>query len=65
MEIRGVEYRTPMRVVQIGGVLFSTLFTLFVIPVVYTMADRFTLRGGRNEAGWSRRTLVEGGWGLL
>ena len=45
----GVEYRTPMAVVQIGGVLFSTLFTLFVIPVIYTMTDRFTLQGRRER----------------
>jgi HAE1 family hydrophobic/amphiphilic exporter-1 len=43
----GAEYRTPMAVVQIGGVLMSALFTLFVIPVAYTIMDRLTLAGRR------------------
>ncbi len=41
----GAEYRTPMAVVQIGGVLMSALFTLFVIPVAYSIMDRLTLAG--------------------
>ncbi len=48
----GSEFRVPMAVVQIGGVLFSTVFTVFVIPVVYTLVDRLSLarlRGGRTE----------------
>ena len=36
----GSEFRVPMAVVQIGGVIFSTVFTMFVIPVVYTLFDR-------------------------
>ena len=43
----GAEYRTPMAVVQIGGVLMSAVFTLFVIPVVYTINDRLTFAGRR------------------
>ncbi len=39
----GSEFRTPMAVVQIGGVIFSTVFTLFVVPVVYTLLDRLSL----------------------
>jgi HAE1 family hydrophobic/amphiphilic exporter-1 len=45
----GSEFREPMAVVQIGGVLISAIFTLFVIPVVYTLLDRLTL-AGRKEA---------------
>ena len=41
----GSEFRAPMAVVQIGGVLISAIFTLFIIPVVYTLLDRFTLAG--------------------
>ena len=41
----GSEFREPMAVVQIGGVLISAVFTLFVIPVVYTLLDRLTLAG--------------------
>jgi HAE1 family hydrophobic/amphiphilic exporter-1 len=43
----GSEFREPMAVVQIGGVLISAVFTLFVIPVVYTLLDRLTLAGRR------------------
>jgi len=43
----GSEFRSPMAVVQIGGVLISAVFTLFVIPVVYTLLDRLTLAGRR------------------
>jgi len=45
----GSEFRVPMAVVQIGGVLVSACFTLFVIPAVYTIFDRLTL-SGRREA---------------
>jgi len=41
----GSEFRTPMAIVQIGGVLISAVFTLFVVPVVYTMVDRLTVSG--------------------
>ena len=43
----GSEFRAPMAVVQIGGVLISAVFTLFVVPVVYTMFDRLTFAGRR------------------
>jgi len=43
----GAEFRTPMAVVQIGGVLVSAFFTLFIIPVAYTMIDRLTPSGWR------------------
>jgi multidrug efflux pump subunit AcrB len=29
----------------IGGLIASTLFTLFVIPVVYSYFDKFSLKG--------------------
>lgn len=45
----GAEYRVPMAVAQIGGVLISAIFTLFVIPTIYIMMDRLTLRGRRAE----------------
>jgi HAE1 family hydrophobic/amphiphilic exporter-1 len=43
----GAELRTPMAVVQIGGVLVSAFFTLFIIPVAYTIIDRLTPSGWR------------------
>jgi HAE1 family hydrophobic/amphiphilic exporter-1 len=36
----GSEWRNPMGVVCIGGLLTSTLLTLLVVPVVYTLVDQ-------------------------
>lgn len=41
----GSEFRAPMSIAVIGGVITSTFLTLLVVPVVYTWMDRFTLRG--------------------
>ncbi len=38
---RGAEIRAPMAITVIGGLILSTLLTLIVIPVVYTIADDF------------------------
>jgi len=38
----GSEIRASMAVVTMGGVLVSAVFTLLVIPVVYTLLDRFS-----------------------
>jgi hydrophobic/amphiphilic exporter-1 (mainly G- bacteria), HAE1 family len=45
----GSEQRAPMGRAVIGGLITSTLLTLFVVPVVYTLLDDFTqrLRGGK------------------
>ncbi|MGE3681041.1 MAG: efflux RND transporter permease subunit [Bdellovibrionales bacterium] len=37
----GAEVRQPMAIAVIGGVMVSTFLTLFVVPVVYTLLDRF------------------------
>ncbi len=36
----GAEIRAPMAITVIGGLLVSTVLTLIVIPVVYTLVDR-------------------------
>jgi HAE1 family hydrophobic/amphiphilic exporter-1 len=36
----GAELRAPMGITVIGGLLFSTLLTLVVIPVMYAIMDR-------------------------
>ena len=36
----GAEIRAPMAITVIGGLLISTLLTLVLIPVVYTLIDR-------------------------
>jgi HAE1 family hydrophobic/amphiphilic exporter-1 len=36
----GAEIRSPMAITVIGGLSVSTLLTLVVIPVVYSILDR-------------------------
>jgi HAE1 family hydrophobic/amphiphilic exporter-1 len=43
----GSEWRAPMAVTVIGGLLTSTLLTLVLIPAVYTIIDDFTGRLSR------------------
>jgi HAE1 family hydrophobic/amphiphilic exporter-1 len=38
----GSEWRAPMAVTVIGGLLTSTLLTLVLIPAIYTIMDDFT-----------------------
>ena len=44
---RGAEFRSPMAVAVIGGLIWSTLLTLIVIPVVYTLVDDLAGLAGR------------------
>jgi HAE1 family hydrophobic/amphiphilic exporter-1 len=37
----GGEQRAPMAVAVIGGLITSTMLTLLVVPVVYSLLDRF------------------------
>jgi len=37
----GAESRIPMALAVIGGVIVSTFLTLFVVPCVYSLLDRF------------------------
>ena len=41
----GSEFRSPMGQAVIGGLITSTLLTLFVVPVVYSIIDDFSIRG--------------------
>jgi HAE1 family hydrophobic/amphiphilic exporter-1 len=45
----GSEFRNPMSIAVIGGVITSTVLTLVVVPVAYVWVDRFTLRGRRER----------------
>jgi HAE1 family hydrophobic/amphiphilic exporter-1 len=47
----GSEQRAPMAHAVIGGLVTSTLLTLFIVPVVYTLFDDLTARARRR---WSR-----------
>ncbi len=53
----GAEWRNPMGIVAIGGLLTSTFLTLLVVPVVYTLMDdaqSAVRRGGRRLLGRPR-----------
>ncbi len=54
----GGEIRAPMGVVVIGGLITSTVLTLVVVPVVYTIADGFGRRVARVFS-WFSRTAEE------
>ena len=45
----GSETFKPMAVTLIGGVLVSTLLTLYVVPVAYDLMDRFRKRDTARE----------------
>lgn len=53
----GAAFRAPMAVVTIGGVLVAAVFTLFLIPVIYTKLDRLAL-ASRAEAREARERLA-------
>ena len=46
---KGSETQAPMATAVVGGLITSTILTLFVVPVVYTLFDDLgaRLRGGR------------------
>ncbi|MGQ0813866.1 MAG: efflux RND transporter permease subunit [Gemmatimonadota bacterium] len=55
----GAEQRAPMARAVIGGLITSTILTLFVVPVVYTMLDDLTARiRGRARAELREPELV-------
>ncbi|HEX7676231.1 MAG TPA: efflux RND transporter permease subunit [Bdellovibrio sp.] len=45
----GSETFKPMAITLIGGVLVSTLLTLYVVPVTYSLVDRFRKRDQRSR----------------
>jgi HAE1 family hydrophobic/amphiphilic exporter-1 len=51
----GAEQRAPMARAVIGGLITSTLLTLFVVPVVYTMLDDVSALVTRRRASTERR----------
>jgi HAE1 family hydrophobic/amphiphilic exporter-1 len=56
----GGEARAPMAVATIGGMITSTMLTLFLVPVVYAYMDRLAMffRGHESR---SRHELVDNG----
>jgi HAE1 family hydrophobic/amphiphilic exporter-1 len=59
----GSEFRAPMAMITIGGLLTSTLLTLVVVPVVYSLVDAATIRiqrlFARFQSAAGRRNRVE------
>lgn len=45
----GSETFRPMAITLIGGVLVSTLLTLYVVPITHSLLDRFSRHGARKE----------------
>ena len=43
----GAEFRAPMGMITIGGLITSTLLTLVVVPVVYMVVDATSMRSRR------------------
>jgi HAE1 family hydrophobic/amphiphilic exporter-1 len=52
----GSEWRAPMGIVSIGGLAASTLLTLLVVPVIYTLVDE---AGAWLLARWARLRGVQ------
>jgi HAE1 family hydrophobic/amphiphilic exporter-1 len=46
----GAEWRNPMGILGVGGMLSSTLLTLVVVPVVYTLVDDWSALAARGFA---------------
>lgn len=46
----GAEWRKPLGIAVLGGLMTSTFLTLFVIPVVYTLLDDLVARARRRRA---------------
>jgi len=45
----GAESRVPMAIAVIGGVVFSTLLTLYVVPCFYSLMTRFENRAAHQQ----------------
>lgn len=55
----GSEFRAPMAVAVIGGLITSTLLTLVVVPVVYTYLDDFGAWVGAYVKRWTSAPATE------
>ncbi|MCL4534203.1 MAG: efflux RND transporter permease subunit [Bacteroidetes bacterium] len=56
----GAESRSPMAVVVIGGVVSSTLLTLVLVPVMYTILDGLQVRLSRRQPSFELLPEVAG-----
>ena len=44
LRLHGTEIERPLAIVMIGGLVTSTIFTLFVLPTFYMRVQRWTHR---------------------
>jgi HAE1 family hydrophobic/amphiphilic exporter-1 len=61
---QGFEFRAPMALAVIGGVITSTFLTLLVVPLVFAVFEKLTpksLRIGRQDGGPSTGAATPGG----
>ncbi len=56
----GSELRAPMAITVIGGLLVSTLLTLVVIPVVYSLLDRRRTEADQRDTQAQPQSLPDG-----
>jgi HAE1 family hydrophobic/amphiphilic exporter-1 len=58
----GAEFRQPMGVLVIGGLVSSTLLTMVVVPVAYVLVDgldAFVPRARTRLAAWHARRVAK------
>jgi HAE1 family hydrophobic/amphiphilic exporter-1 len=55
----GSEFRAPMAMITVGGLLTSTLLTLVVVPVVYCLLDPLRV-GSLARVGTAARDRLRG-----
>ena len=55
----GSEFRRPLGIAIVGGLIVSQLLTLYTTPVVYLYLDRFRLWCRRSWAGRARGSALE------
>ena len=61
----GAESRAAIGMVILGGLVFATTLTLFLIPVLYNLLARFAKSANAVEKELEREALAEGGSGGL
>lgn len=55
----GSQLYVPLATAVIGGLMTSTVLTLFIVPTVYTLFDDLGRKLGRSDKDLSRATMVE------
>ena len=58
-KVMRLEIRTPMAVTVIFGLLFATLLTLFLIPVLYSLFDRKKFAAAKQDTSESNTASKE------